>query len=150
MSTSASFSGGCACSATRYECSAEPILAFNCHCRDCQRASGSAFASILVVPAAAFELLKGEPTYHAVRTDSGYTMQRGFCPGCGSPVLMKEPHRPGIVLIQAASLDDPSWHKPAVDIYTTRAHPWDYMNPELPKFPEMPPLPDLPLFRIQS
>ena len=44
-------------------------------------------------------------------------MSRGFCPECGSPVLVKEPDRPVIVLIQAASLDDPSWHEPNMDIY---------------------------------
>jgi hypothetical protein len=146
----ASFSGGCACGAIRYEGSAEPLLSFNCHCYECQRASGSAFASLLIVPGAAFELVKGEPKYHPTKTDSGYTLERGFCPECGSPVFMKEPHRPDIVLIHASSLDDPSWHQPAVDIYSSRAQPWDYMNPELPKFPEMPPLPDSPLFKIQQ
>lgn len=144
------FSGGCACDSIRYECSADPILAFNCHCRCCQRASGSAFASLLVVPAAAFQLLKGKLHYYTVRADSGYPVRRGFCRDCGSPLVVKEPHRPSIVLIQAASLEDPGWHKPTMDIYTTRAQPWDHMNPELPKFPAMPPLPDLPLLRIQS
>ena len=44
------FTGGCACGAIRYECSADPILSLNCHCRDCQRASGSPFATVLLVP----------------------------------------------------------------------------------------------------
>ena len=39
--------GGCACGAIRYVCTAEPLLALNCHCRACQRASGSAFAAIV-------------------------------------------------------------------------------------------------------
>jgi hypothetical protein len=37
------FSGGCACGAIRYECSAAPIFALNCHCRDCQRATGKPY-----------------------------------------------------------------------------------------------------------
>jgi hypothetical protein len=47
------FAGGCACGAIRYECTAEPIMALNCHCRDCQRASGTAYASGIFVPASA-------------------------------------------------------------------------------------------------
>ncbi|WP_409878663.1 GFA family protein [Dendronalium sp. ChiSLP03b] len=45
--------GGCMCGAIRYECSAEPIAMGNCHCRDCQRATGSAFAAALLVPSSA-------------------------------------------------------------------------------------------------
>ena len=44
------FFGGCACGAIRYTCAAAPLFALNCHCRDCQRASGSAFCPVLYVP----------------------------------------------------------------------------------------------------
>src|SRR5437867_1208476 len=53
------FSGGCACGAVRYECSAEPVIALNCHCRDCQRASGTAYASGIFVPGVALRITKG-------------------------------------------------------------------------------------------
>jgi hypothetical protein len=104
----------------------------------------------MIVPAADFELLQGEPKYYASPADSGYFLQRGFCTECGSQVLATEAHRPLIVLIHAGSLDDPSWHEPVADIFSTRAQPWDYMNPDLPKIPEMPPLPDNELFRIRQ
>jgi hypothetical protein len=44
--------GGCACGAIRYETDATPVVMLNCHCRDCQRASGSGYAAHLVVPKA--------------------------------------------------------------------------------------------------
>ena len=50
---SAPFTGGCRCGNVRYECTAEPIATLHCHCRDCQYASGGAFATVLLVPAAA-------------------------------------------------------------------------------------------------
>ena len=53
-------SGGCACSAIRYECDADPVIMMNCHCRDCQKASGSAYAAIVVVPKGAVKI-RGEP-----------------------------------------------------------------------------------------
>lgn len=127
------FTGGCACGAVRYECSAEPVLSGNCHCRDCQRATGSAYASLLFVPAPAVRLLTGEPRYHTVTSDSGHSVSRGFCSECGSPVLGKLAKLPQFVVIHAASLDDPSWHRPTIDSWTRSAQPWDFMSPALAK-----------------
>ncbi|MGO9430932.1 GFA family protein [Rhodoblastus sp.] len=45
-----SLKGGCLCGRIRYECGEQPIVQMICHCRDCQRASGSAYASLLIVP----------------------------------------------------------------------------------------------------
>ena len=137
------FSGGCACGAIRYECSAEPpYLSANCHCRDCQRASGSAFVALLIVPLATFALAKGAPQYYRVTinsdytANSDYTVDRGFCPACGSPMFLKVQRMMnlGFLYIVATSLDDPSWFRPAIDAWTSSAQPWDYMNPALPKF----------------
>jgi hypothetical protein len=131
------FSGGCMCGAIRYECSADPFLALNCHCRDCQKSTGGAFASVLAVPKDALKIT-GEPKYYEVKADSGNMISRGFCPKCGSPLFTKLSARPDMMGIKAASLDDPSWFKPAMDIYTASAQPWDHMNPDLPKSPQMP------------
>jgi hypothetical protein len=118
------FEGGCACGRIRYRCDAEPIYHLICHCRDCQRASGSAFATVVFVPSDSFKLAGDEPHYHTVRSDSGSPMQRGFCRECGSPLLIKKPERPYLTLLQAASLDDPELFKPALEIFTSRAQHW--------------------------
>jgi hypothetical protein len=130
--------GGCACGAIRYECDAEPLLELNCHCRDCQCASGMAFAAIMRVPAAVFRVTKGTPKFHAVTGDSGNKVHRGFCPECGSPLFSHLSGMPDIVGVRVGSLDDPSRYRPVMDIFVTSAQPWDYMNPELPKFPGYP------------
>jgi hypothetical protein len=134
------FSGGCACGAIRYQCSAQPALALNCHCRDCQRASGSAYAALLNVPVAAFTLTKGALKYHQVIGKSGYTLDRGFCPQCGSPVVItgQRVASLGLLCLWAASLDDPSWFHPTMDLFVASAQPWDYMNPTLRKFEHTP------------
>jgi len=134
------FSGGCACGAIRYECSAEPVLSLNCHCRDCQRASGSAYAALLDVPLAAFTLTKGDLKYHQTTGESGYTLDRGFCPECGSPVVIRGQRATnlGLIVLWAASLDDPRWFRPAVDIFVVSAQPWDYLNPAVRKFERIP------------
>ncbi len=130
------FTGGCMCGAVRYECSAEPIVMGICHCRDCQRATGSAFAAALMVPRSAVTIT-GEVKYYGVIGDSGNLVSRGFCPHCGSR-LFGTPANPDIISIQAGSLDDPSWFKPQAEVYVASAQPWDYMNPELPKFAKFP------------
>lgn len=130
--------GGCMCGAVRYECSTEPLMAANCHCRDCQRATGGAYASVFFVPRNAVKIT-GEVKYYDVKGDSGNILSRGFCPTCGSRLFGKPAVMPDAMGIMAGSLDDPSRHRPAMDIYTASAQPWDYLNPELPKFPKGPP-----------
>ena|SRR5688572_29325609 len=78
------FTGGCACGAIRYECSAEPREMFQCHCRDCQRASGGVGAFALLVPKESFKFTKGTPRYHFTQSEMGFQHKRGFCPECGS------------------------------------------------------------------
>jgi hypothetical protein len=131
------FTGGCMCGAIRYECSAEPIFMGNCHCRDCQQATGTAFTAALLVPGAAVTIL-GEVKYYDLIGDSGSVVSRGFCPNCGSRLFGKRAID-DMVGIMAGSLDDPSQFCPQIDCYTDSAQAWDYMNPALPKFQKFPP-----------
>src|SRR5213080_4537840 len=75
---SAPFTGGCACGAIRYEVTAKPITMFNCHCRDCQRATGTSFSAVVYVPAKAFKITKGSPRYYQTSSESGGHNKRGF------------------------------------------------------------------------
>ena len=134
----ASFSGGCACGAVRYRCTADALFSLNCHCRDCQRETGSAFAPILAVPRVAFTVTRGRPKYFDVKADSGHTTRRAFCGECGSSLFGEPGSRPDITTIRAGSLDDASAFRPSRDIYTASAQPWGYMNPDLPKVPRAP------------
>ena len=131
------FSGSCQCGAVRYECAAEPLFTGNCHCRDCQKATGGAYVPVLAVPANSIKIA-GDVKYYDSRADSGHTFSRGFCPNCGARLFGKSSGMPAIIAITAGSLDDPGRFKPAIDFYTSSAQPWDHMNPQLPKFPKQP------------
>lgn len=126
-------SGGCACGAIQYECSADPVLMLNCHCRDCQKASGSAYAAIVVLPKSAVQI-SGEPL------QAGKAIERGFCPNCGSQVTLKLERLPDILGLQAGSLVDPSIYRPAMDVFTVSAQPWDHMDPTVQKHTHAPPI----------
>jgi hypothetical protein len=125
-------SGGCACGAIHYDCNADPVIMFNCHCRDCQRASGSAYAAIVVVPKAAVQM-RGELVYHKIVGSAGKAIERGFCPTCGSHVTDKLERLPNILALQAGSLDDASMYRPTMDVFTSSAQPWDHMDPKVQK-----------------
>jgi hypothetical protein len=92
----------------------------------------------MLVPAKAFVLKQGEPVFYVSKGDNGAEINRGFCGHCGSPVVTRLARVPDHVGVPAASLDDPSWFRPTMDLFTSSAQPWDHMNPELRKFPEGP------------
>ena len=130
--------GGCSCGAIRYEATSGPRVSYNCHCRECQKFTGTAFMSAFMVPVESFTITKGEPTFYTVGADSGGQISRGFCKTCGSPVMAKFTSMPDLVAIASGSLDDPLQHKPALDMYTSMALPWVAMDPALKKFHESP------------
>ncbi len=132
------FSGGCACGAIRYTCSAQPLYMGNCHCRDCQQATGTAYFAAVVVRETDFSLSSGEPGWYEKPADKGHIMRRAFCSACGSPVFLMNGARPDFRALYAGSLDDPSWYKPSRDIYVASAQPWDVMHPDLSKVDGMP------------
>ena len=127
-------SGGCACGSIRYECTEEPIVQLICHCRDCQRSSGSAFAAILMVASDKFRFLKHEPSYYEVIGGSGREILRGFCAKRGSPVSLHWPAVPTVQMIQAGSLDNPASFEPQTECWLGSAHPWHSINATTTKF----------------
>ena len=135
----ATMTGGCLCGRVRYESTGEPVFGLLCHCRDCQRQSGSAYNAALRVPAAGFRVTQGMPRLYVGTADSGNTVSRAFCADCGSPLYLQVATRPDLVGIRVGTLDDPSGFRPEADIFVKSAQPWDYLNPDLPKYPAYPP-----------
>jgi hypothetical protein len=131
--------GGCLCSAVRYESEGEPTFSLQCHCRDCQRSSGTAYIAAIRVPSAEFRITQGTPKRYVTQADSGNEITRVFCGDCGSPLYVQVSTRPDIVGIRVGSLDDPSGFRPEADIFVKSAQPWDHMNPALPKYATYPP-----------
>lgn len=136
------FTGGCLCGAVSYECNAEPMMAGHCHCKGCQKASGGAFVTALCVPEDALSV-SGEVKYFDVIADSGNTSSRGFCPECGSRLFGGSSGMPGLAVVMAGSMDDPSWLEPSMNIFAGSALPWAHMDDDLPKFPGMPEMPEM-------
>lgn len=133
----APFSGGCACGAIRYVCSRAPVAMLNCHCLDCQRASGAPFASGFIV-AVADVGVTGTPKTYSVRAGSGALATRSFCPECGSPLFTRGDANPGFQSVRFASLDDASAFQPMLDIWTASAQPWVCLSQAIPHYSRVP------------
>jgi hypothetical protein len=132
-------SGGCLCGGVRYESIGEPLFSLLCHCRDCQRQSGSAFIAAMRVPAEGFRVTRGAPRLYASTSDAGNRVTRAFCGECGAPLFIRVSSRPDIVGLRVGSLDDPSAFRPEAHIFVKSAQPWDHMHPELPQHQTYPP-----------
>lgn len=117
------FTGSCLCGQVRYRGHTQGVSAMVCHCRACQKQSGSAFSVILAVPSASLQW-QGEMRTHAHHADSGRTVHRRFCPDCGSPMVTESPQRPRTVFLKAGTLDEPSRFQPALHLWCEHKQPW--------------------------
>jgi hypothetical protein len=132
--------GGCLCGAVRYKSSDAPVRQAVCHCRDCQRHGGSILHVSVWVPKAGFTITKGELHKYETHADSGRKITRSFCPVCGSGITVEAELRPQHIAVKAGTLDDPSFVRPALEIYTRSKLPWVSIQ-GVERFDAMPPTP---------
>jgi hypothetical protein len=115
--------GGCVCGQLRYAINAEPIFSAVCHCKTCQKQTGTAFRIVVAVPQPAVSIQGSAKTYTRAG-DSGQQVVNRFCPDCGSTVVIEPAALPGTAIIPAGTLDDTSWLKPTMEIYCDDAQSW--------------------------
>ena len=116
--------GGCFCSRIRYRLKDRPMFVHCCHCRDCQRQTGSAFAVNALIEADRVELLQGEPVMETLSTDSGHPHDVYRCPDCRSALWSDYGRRRWMLFVRATTLDEPGAVVPDVHIYVRSKLPW--------------------------
>ena len=132
------YTGGCACGAIRYATRHAPVFQNHCHCRDCQKRSGTGHGSYLTFAGRADVSISGEAATWRIAGDSGNQKVHAFCPACGCPVYLTFVAMPDMIAVHAASLDDPGRFKPQAVTYGIRAFAWDTTDPSLRTFEKMP------------
>ena len=133
----ATITGGCLCGAVRYTAEADPTSATVCHCRDCQKFTGSVFAALVIVPKEALTLTGPVKTFTGVG-GSGKPILRHFCPECGSSIAEEPGSRPGMVILTVGTFDDPTIATPAREIFRDDAVPWVQVQGDIPRFAKAP------------
>jgi hypothetical protein len=117
--------GGCACGAVRYEIAAPPLAIYACHCTDCQRRTGTAFALNMPVRTSSLRIVAGAPKGWRSASSNGATATSWFCGDCGGRIYGERDGRPDIMVIRAGTLDDTSWVRPAAHFFVRSAQPWE-------------------------
>lgn len=130
-------SGGCLCGAVRYRSGGPALFSIVCHCRDCQRASGSGGVPVLGVPKSSFEA-SGPVKAGRTPGGSGRSAVRNFCGECGSLLFGTPESDPDLVTIYAGSLDDPCRFVPSDALFVAHRPPWARLEMDLAEHPGMP------------
>jgi hypothetical protein len=136
--------GGCACGAVRYALAAEPLVVHACHCRDCQRITGSAFVVNLWMETAAVAARGESPRSFRLAGRSGRPHDVFFCVRCGTTVWSRYHGAPlASLFVRAGMLDRPDTVAPDVHIFTRTKVPWLVLPDGVPAFDAFHPIADV-------
>jgi hypothetical protein len=133
----ADIKGRCRCGRVSYASAAEPVFVGLCHCRACQRSTGTAYATVLAVPTPSLTVT-GTTKRFDDTGDTGSATHREFCPECGSTITQSADIMPNLTMLPVGTLDDPASVKPAMQIYCDSALPWAVLGGDTQSFPKMP------------
>ncbi|HYJ30269.1 MAG TPA: GFA family protein [Allosphingosinicella sp.] len=113
----------CQCGALTAVTRGEPVRISVCHCLDCKRRSGSAFAYGATYEEEQVEASGPAKAFRRVG-EEGFWGEFSFCPDCGSTVTYRIERRPGMVTVPVGAFADPGFPEPTVSVYGERRHQW--------------------------
>lgn len=126
--------GGCACGAVRYRLTRAPMFVHCCHCRDCQRQTGSAFVINALIETSCIEIGQGETKPSRMPTDSGRPHDIYRCRDCGTALWSDYGGRPALRFVRVGTLDKPEAVQPDVHIFTRSKLPWVSLPEGVPTY----------------
>ena len=119
------FEGGCTCRNVRYRLTSKPLFVHCCHCRWCQRDSGTAFAMNAMIEADRVERLGGEVEVIDTPTLSGKGQKISRCPKCRIAVWSNYAGAgPTVHFVRVGTLDEPDRLPPDIHLFTMSKQPW--------------------------
>lgn len=121
---SRSYEGGCSCGAVRYRLTSAPMFVHCCHCLDCQKQTGGAFAINALIETSRIEMLAGEPKAVAMPSPSGRGHDTYRCEACEVALWSDYGKRPYLRFVRVATLDEPHAIAPDVHIFGKSKVPW--------------------------
>jgi len=120
-----SLEGGCTCGAVRYRMTSKPLIVHCCHCRWCQRETGTAFALNAVIEADRVCVLVGAPEIVHTPSKSGKGQKIARCPSCHIALWSNYAAAGDAVrFVRVGTLDEPDRLPPDIHIFTSSKQPW--------------------------
>ena len=132
----ADLEGGCACGAVRYRLASRPMFVNCCHCRDCQRQTGSAFVLNALIEADRVVLLSGNAEASAVPTPSGKPQEIYRCPSCRVALWSVYGGAQKLRFVRVGTLDTPQALPPDAHIYVRSKLSWIMLPDYVPAHEE--------------
>lgn len=128
--------GGCMCGGVRFELSEPPLGALFCHCKRCQRRTGTGVSTSALTAPGTYRTVAGEELIGTWDPgDGGYV--KAFCTTCGGQLYTTNPEDPEILAIRMGALDGDPGVRPAAHQFVAYAAPWfPVADDGLPRFPE--------------
>jgi len=123
----------CSCGQLKAEAIGEPVRISVCHCLNCQRRSGSAFAAQARFPRQNVTI-SGQGTEFAIVGDEGTKATFTFCPRCGATVFYVMEAIQDVVAIPIGAFADPTFPAPTVSVYEERKHSWVSLPEDIEHF----------------
>ena len=128
--------GSCLCGDIRYRLTGEPVVSRICWCRDCQHISSNGTVNV-IFDASSIEIT-GNPIEYVSVADSGNHVRRRFCQKCGCHLFADNTGRPGLTVVRAGTLDEPSLVSPSANIWASSAPTWACLNTAMQRFEKQP------------
>ncbi len=119
----APYTGGCQCGSVRYALTGEPLRLIACHCKECQRQSGSAFGMSMLVKRDSLAVTGSTKQFTRI-ADSGNPNTGVFCPECGVRIFNIPGYADDLVVLKPGTLDDTSWLRPNWFMWMKSAQGW--------------------------
>jgi len=126
--------GGCLCAGVRFRVNGKLGPTAYCHCKQCQRASGSAFAVNAPARTSYFQLVSGGELVSEYESSPGKF--RAFCRRCGSPLYSRRDAEPEIRRIRLGTLDSDPQRRPLAHFWVRSKAAWYPIEDSLPQYPE--------------
>ena len=124
--------GSCFCKTVRYRIKSAISMAVNCHCNNCKKITGGAFASLAVVREKHLEITSGEESLATYQLSEN--LKKYFCRHCGTPIFNRNSRYPGRCMMALGSLDNPATVAPSVNVHCENRLAWVNLDETLQNF----------------